>query len=163
MHTYPLIMPTIFLVVRNRCCGQAAGVELFPAALILPARGKNATPFFAEISPRLPRRGNGLKRSPMSRPRGRSQNRESQESCPEGPGAAFQRQHFGAAKARPRLIALLLALATLLVYLPVAGYGFSLFDDDDYVTQNLVVQKGLTWIGVKWALTTWHSSNWHPL
>ncbi len=99
----------------------------------------------------------------MSRPRGRSQNRESQESCPEGPGAAFQRQHFGAAKAHPRLIALLLALATLLVYLPVVGHGFSLFDDDDYVTQNPVVQKGLTEAGVEWAFTTQHSSNWHPL
>jgi len=62
-----------------------------------------------------------------------------------------------------RLIALLLALATLLVYLPAVSHGFSLFDDDDYVTQNPVVQKGLTWAGIKWSLTTWHASNWHPL
>jgi protein O-mannosyl-transferase len=64
---------------------------------------------------------------------------------------------------RPRLIGLLLALATLLVYLPVAGHGFSLFDDDDYITQNPVVQTGATWAGVKWAFTTLHASNWHPL
>ena len=99
----------------------------------------------------------------MSRLRGRSRNRESQESCPEDPGAAFQGRHFGAAKARPRLIALLLALVTLLVYLPVADHGFSIFDDPDYVTENHIVQKGLTWAGLQWALTTWHASNWHPL
>jgi tetratricopeptide (TPR) repeat protein len=64
---------------------------------------------------------------------------------------------------RPRLIGLLLALITLLVYLPAAYHGFSIFDDDDYVTGNHIVQNGLTWAGVKWAFTTWHASNWHPL
>ena len=64
---------------------------------------------------------------------------------------------------RPRLIALLLALVTLLIYLPAARYGFSLFDDSDYVTENHVVQNGLTWAGLRWAFTTWHASNWHPL
>jgi tetratricopeptide (TPR) repeat protein len=102
-------------------------------------------------------------KEPMPRLRGRSQNRESLESCPEDPGAAFPRQHCGAAKARPRLIALLLAFVTLLVYLPVAGHGFSIFDDPDYVTGNRVVQNGLTRAGIEWAFTTWHASNWHPL
>ena len=64
---------------------------------------------------------------------------------------------------RPRLIALLLALVTLLVYLPAARHGFSLFDDTDYVTDNRMVQNGLTWAGFRWAFTTWHASNWHPL
>ena len=64
---------------------------------------------------------------------------------------------------RPRLIGLLLALITLLVYLPAAYHGFSIFDDDDYVTENHIIQNGLTWAGVKWAFTTWHASNWHPL
>jgi len=99
----------------------------------------------------------------MSRLRGRSQNRESQETCPEGAGAAFRGVHFGAAKARPRLIGLLLALVTLLVYLPVARDRFLVYDDDDYVTENVVVQNGLTWAGVKWAFTTRQASNWHPL
>jgi protein O-mannosyl-transferase len=31
------------------------------------------------------------------------------------------------------------------------------------VTENPVVQAGLTWGGVEWAFTTWHASNWHPL
>ena len=64
---------------------------------------------------------------------------------------------------RPRLIALLLALTTLLVYLPVTHCGFLNYDDDDYVTNNHDVQNGLTLAGVKWAFTTVHASNWHPL
>ncbi len=99
----------------------------------------------------------------MSRLRGQSQNRENQESCPEDPGVVFQRQHFGAAKARPRLIGLLLALITLLAYWPVARNGFVNYDDNDYVMENHVVQKGLTWAGVKWAFTTGYACNWHPV
>jgi tetratricopeptide (TPR) repeat protein len=64
---------------------------------------------------------------------------------------------------RPRLIALLLALTTLLVYLPVTHSGFLNYDDDDYVTNNHDVQNGLTLAGIKWAFTTVHASNWHPL
>jgi tetratricopeptide (TPR) repeat protein len=58
---------------------------------------------------------------------------------------------------------LLLALVTLLVYLPAARDGFVNYDDQDYVTENSVVQKGLTWTGIKWAFTTSHASNWHPV
>jgi tetratricopeptide (TPR) repeat protein len=64
---------------------------------------------------------------------------------------------------RPRLIALLLALTTLLVYLPVVHDGFVNYDDQDYVTDNTVVKNGLTWAGIKWAFTTGHASNWHPV
>ena len=64
---------------------------------------------------------------------------------------------------RPRLIALLLALATLLVYLPAGTHPFVNYDDDDYITNNPPVKQGLTWAGLRWALTTWHASNWHPL
>jgi tetratricopeptide (TPR) repeat protein len=58
---------------------------------------------------------------------------------------------------------LLLALITLLAYLPAARDGFVNYDDQDYVTENSVVQKGLTWTGIQWAFTTGHASNWHPL
>jgi len=64
---------------------------------------------------------------------------------------------------RPRSIALLLALATLVVYLPVTHNGFVNYDDDDYVTNNPMVQAGLTVAGIKWAFVTGHASNWHPL
>jgi len=64
---------------------------------------------------------------------------------------------------RPRLIGLLLALITLLAYLPVARDSFLVYDDNKYVTENRVVQNGLTWAGIKWAFTTGHASNWHPV
>ena len=64
---------------------------------------------------------------------------------------------------RSRLICLLLALITLLVYLPVSRHAFIVYDDGDYVVQNKIVRAGLTWSGVKWAFDSWHSSNWHPL
>ena len=64
---------------------------------------------------------------------------------------------------RPRLIALLLALATLLVYLPVGTHQFVNYDDDEYITANPIVKSGITLAGIQWALTTWHASNWHPL
>ena len=64
---------------------------------------------------------------------------------------------------QPRLVGLLLALGTLLLYLPVRQHGFVVYDDPDYVTENPVVQAGLTWAGVKWAFTSLQASNWHPL
>jgi tetratricopeptide (TPR) repeat protein len=68
---------------------------------------------------------------------------------------------------RSRLIALLsaglLALVTLAVYLPAVRYGFFITDDDDYVTNNPMVQQGLSFAGLKWAFTTFHAANWHPL
>jgi len=63
---------------------------------------------------------------------------------------------------RPRFIVLLLVMGTLAVYLPAAYHGFTLYDDGDYVTENTMVQNGLTWAGFKWAFG-WHACNWHPL
>ena len=60
-------------------------------------------------------------------------------------------------------MALLLALVTLMLYLPVGWHDFIVYDDGDYVSQNKVVRAGVTWDGVKWAFDAWHSSNWHPL
>ena len=64
---------------------------------------------------------------------------------------------------RPRVIALLLGLITLLAYLPALHNGFVNYDDETYVTKNPIVQAGLTWAGIQWAFTTFHFSNWHPL
>ena len=64
---------------------------------------------------------------------------------------------------RPRLIALLLALGTLLVYLPAVHYSFVNYDDTDYITENEMVNRGFTWEGIRWAFTTFHAGNWHPL
>ena len=64
---------------------------------------------------------------------------------------------------RPFRLGLLLALGTLLLYLPVTTSQFISYDDGDYVTRNDMVQRGLTWEGVKWAFEGAHASNWHPL
>ena len=64
---------------------------------------------------------------------------------------------------RPRIVCALLALVTLLVYLPVRHHAFVDYDDLDYVTENPMVQAGLTWSGFQWAFTTLDASNWHPL
>ena len=64
---------------------------------------------------------------------------------------------------RARLVGLVLALVTVLVYLPVCFHDFIYFDDPSYVTDNPVVQGGLTWAGFKWAFLGWHAGNWHPL
>ena len=64
---------------------------------------------------------------------------------------------------RPRLIALLLAFTTLLVFLPVGWHQFVNYDDTDYVTENIHVKNGLNWPDIQWAFTTFHAVNWHPL
>jgi len=65
--------------------------------------------------------------------------------------------------ARPQIIALLLALITLVVYLPAGRHDFIVFDDPDYVTENRIVQSGITAKGTGWAFTSFHASNWHPV
>ena len=67
------------------------------------------------------------------------------------------------AMSRPRLITLLLALTTLVVFLPAGGFNFVNYDDNDYITENAFVKHGLTWPDIKWAFTAFHASNWHPL
>ena len=64
---------------------------------------------------------------------------------------------------RFRLTVLLLSLITLALYLPAVRYDYLTYDDDDYVTNNSMVQNGLTLDGIKWAFTTMHASNWFPL
>jgi tetratricopeptide (TPR) repeat protein len=56
-----------------------------------------------------------------------------------------------------------LAALTFLVYLPVRHHGFVLFDDADYVSDNPMVQAGLSRAGIRWAFSTTYAANWHPL
>ena len=58
---------------------------------------------------------------------------------------------------------LLLTLVTAGVYGQVWNFGFINYDDPLYVTDNAIVQKGLTWEGLRWAFTTIDAANWHPL
>jgi tetratricopeptide (TPR) repeat protein len=58
---------------------------------------------------------------------------------------------------------LLLTLVTAGVYGQVWNFGFINYDDPIYVTDNVVVRKGLTWEGIRWAFTTNAANIWHPL
>ena len=60
-------------------------------------------------------------------------------------------------------VCIFLAAIIWLVFGQTLRFGFVNFDDDDYVYQNVIVQKGLTFPGVIWAFTHFHASNWHPL
>ena len=64
---------------------------------------------------------------------------------------------------RPGVLCILLAVATLAVFLPVGRQGYVNYDDSDYVTANRHVQSGLRWENVIWAFKSGHASNWHPL
>lgn len=60
-------------------------------------------------------------------------------------------------------VAAALFAGALALFWRVSACGFVTYDDGSYVTNNPVVQKGLTLEGLRWALTTTHASNWHPL
>ena len=69
-------------------------------------------------------------------------------------------QAFWKAKLRcPGFLSLLLAVATLAVFLPAVRHDFVNYDDGDYVTANAHVQSGLKWENVVWAFTTSHVYN----
>ncbi len=56
-----------------------------------------------------------------------------------------------------------LVVLTALVYAELGGHDFLLYDDQEYVVENPIVNKGLTPTGLVRAFTTFHSYNWHPL
>jgi hypothetical protein len=55
-------------------------------------------------------------------------------------------------KSRLKATAALLAILTFAVYRQVRGFDFINFDDDLYVTNNVVVQKGITGEGIRYAM-----------
>lgn len=61
------------------------------------------------------------------------------------------------------MLALLLALATILLYAPAVGFDFVDYDDRAYVTDNPHVQRGLDLETLRWAATARVASHWHPL
>jgi protein O-mannosyl-transferase len=60
------------------------------------------------------------------------------------------------------MISLLLILAIIIAYGQVKNFDFVGYDDQDYVTENSQVQKGLTVEGIIWVFTSFHSANRHP-
>jgi hypothetical protein len=80
----------------------------------------------------------------------------------QGSGSATRRS--AAASATVRYVAILtLVVVTTAAYLQITRNEFILFDDDQYVTENIHVLDGLTFESVRWALTTGHAANWHPV
>jgi hypothetical protein len=61
------------------------------------------------------------------------------------------------------MICIFLTIATLMAFWRVNNCDFFIFDDPDYVTQNHLVQKGITMKGIQWALTSGDFANWFPL
>lgn len=60
-------------------------------------------------------------------------------------------------------VCVFLALAVWLIYGQTLHYEFVNYDDEDYVTTNAQVSRGVTLPGIVWAFTSVHSANWHPL
>ncbi len=60
-------------------------------------------------------------------------------------------------------VCLFLASAIWVVFGQTLHYDFVNYDDYQYVYENPVVQKGLTWEGFRWALTYGNIGHWHPL
>ncbi len=61
-------------------------------------------------------------------------------------------------------VCLLLALTTLVLYLPATRNGFVSLDDHEYIIDNTHVTPGLTWADIVWAFEfSGYASNWHPL
>jgi tetratricopeptide (TPR) repeat protein len=98
----------------------------------------------------------------MSRPRKLSRTRR-QERKKRDPIALPASGPFLTDKKLKVLLCVLLALATIALYSPVAGHGFITFDDREYVTANPHIHNGLAWSTVTWAFTSTEAANWHPL
>jgi cytochrome c-type biogenesis protein CcmH/NrfG len=81
----------------------------------------------------------------------------------------FARQELTSASRRQFLsgrgigLAAILVAATVALYGQVYRFGFLVFDDPAYVSENRQVLAGLTTGGIRWAFTTIHDSNWIPL
>ena len=79
------------------------------------------------------------------------------QSAPQGAHEIFSPQK------NPAIACLLLVVATLAFYNPIAHCGFVYSDDVPYITKNPAIQAGLTWDTVKWAFSDLHTGFWHPL
>jgi tetratricopeptide (TPR) repeat protein len=81
--------------------------------------------------------------------------------------SAFERKRDACATAtfeRPDLLILIgLAVVTFGIYAQVIGHHFTNFDDAPYITENSMVNRGVTPAGIAWAFTTFHAAYWHPI
>jgi protein O-mannosyl-transferase len=65
---------------------------------------------------------------------------------------------------RPDLLILVgLAAVTFGIYAQVIGHRFITFDDNWYIEDNPIVNRGITLEGLAWAFTAFYEGNWHPV
>jgi hypothetical protein len=64
---------------------------------------------------------------------------------------------------RTWLVCLALVLITLALYWPTHRHDFVQYDDPEYVSENVIVQQGITGYGLMWCFVDAHVSNWHPI
>lgn len=80
-------------------------------------------------------------------------------------GVAYQGRHSMQVNEKQKtiLMALGIWLSTLLLFSAVRNFGFVEYDDGQYVSQNEMVQKGLSAESLRWVVTEAHFHMWHPL
>jgi hypothetical protein len=63
------------------------------------------------------------------------------------------------------LLSLAIVIITLVPFWQLQDHDFINLDDNGYVTENTLVQSGLTMKGVVWAFTDLHGTTfyWHPV
>jgi tetratricopeptide (TPR) repeat protein len=61
------------------------------------------------------------------------------------------------------LTSLFLIVLILAAFEQIRNHAFINLDDNKYITENRLVQSGLTLGGLTWAFTATHAANWHPL
>ncbi len=63
---------------------------------------------------------------------------------------------------RPLVGAFIAFALALVAFLPALDNGFVKYDDPSYITENAIVQGGLSWQSVRWAFTTFHLGSYYP-
>jgi tetratricopeptide (TPR) repeat protein len=76
---------------------------------------------------------------------------------------AFEISHVTTFERSDLLILFGLAIVTFGIYAQVIGHRFINLDDPSYITENSMVNRGVTLDGLAWAFTTFHFGYWHPL
>ena len=87
------------------------------------------------------------------------------QNCSKSMAVAKSQEHSGSPDSKGTVfgVCVLLVVAVFLVFGQTLRHEFVDLDDDLYVYNNPVVQKGLTWEGFRWALTYGNIGHWHPL
>src|SRR5438874_12112362 len=76
---------------------------------------------------------------------------------------AFEISHVTTFQRADLLILFGLAIVTSGIYAQVIGHRFINLDDPAYITENSMVNRGVTLDGLAWAFTTFHVGYWRPL